>query len=197
MALATMALCSPRSSQATRPGANHTHRGTDSAPRRPPRACYPRACGSGARHVVDAYIWSMACHLDRAVAFLVPLATRVRSSRLSPYFDKFDPSRPKPTSRRHDDGSQGDAHRHAAGRALIVLLRLRHAWRGEALSALRTTFFLNLKISFVPFYKEEVHQGDSLNALRVPSGLLHAGSVFLPTAGGYATAAASRWLGTG
>ena len=50
---------------------------------------------------------------------------------------------------------------------------------------------------FVPFYKEEVHQGDSLNALRVPSGLLHAGSVFLPTAGGYATAAASRWLGTG
>ena len=65
----------------------------------------------------------------------------------------------------------------------------------ERRSRLRATS--DQDFAFVPFYKEEVHQGDSLNALRVPSGLLHAGSVFLPTAGGYATAAASRWLGTG
>ena len=146
------------------------------------------------------WMWPLSL-LDRAVAFLVPLSAtpplKLRCPRLSPQLTSLTSGRSRPlrrharwqpTRRRTSPRCRTRAHRATSAATCMA----RRGALGCEHSELKFFF------AFVPFYKEEVHQGDSLNALHdAPSGLLHAGSVFLPTAGGYATAAASRWLGTG
>ena len=164
---------------------------THTEPQTARRVAHP-AGAALARRVVDV---CMACHSERWVSLFLCQRRPAAPSDLhgcdpNPV-DKFD-VRPKPTSSKTRAMAAKETH-------IATLQDARSScYFGCDMHGEERRSRLSLKIlPFVPFYKEEVHQGDSPNALRAPSGLLHAGSVFLPTAGGYATAAASRWLGTG